>query len=423
MFTEEKMTVNNNRDLKGNSLIECIDNYTVIDIETTGLDPKINKIIELAALKVQDNQVIDTFSCLINPEVEIDNFITKLTGISQDMVKDAPVLDDVLQKFLDFIGEDVIIGHNVNFDINFIYDNSMLLLNKAVENNYIDTLRISRLNNNVENHKLQTMANYYNIDYTNAHRALKDCYITKELYSCLKNEISKTNEQRNKIVDNFVIPKENPFFNKKIVIKGVIKNYGYEFIEKIALKCKASRVGNIFYNNTDILILSNGMYKKYSTLPNNQVGAVILKARELVKDGKLTVLSEQDFLKLNNIKVLLSISAKEQTNISAKDILATTNEINKNNFFYGKECVFTGTFEKLSRKECMQIIANLGGKNRDTVTRDTKYLILGNNDYNPILRGKKSNKLIKAENAKLNGQDIDIISENVFYDLIEEFLD
>ena len=238
MFTEEKMTVNNNRDLKGNSLIECIDNYTVIDIETTGLDPKINKIIELAALKVQDNQVIDTFSCLINPEVEIDNFITKLTGISQDMVKDAPVLDDVLQKFLDFIGEDVIIGHNVNFDINFIYDNSMLLLNKAVENNYIDTLRISRLNNNVENHKLQTMANYYNIDYTNAHRALKDCYITKELYSCLKNEISKTNEQRNKIVDNFVIPKENPFFNKKIVIKGVIKNYGYEFIEKIALKCK-----------------------------------------------------------------------------------------------------------------------------------------------------------------------------------------
>ena len=409
----------NFRELKGNSLIDNIDNYTVIDIETTGLDPKVNKIIELAALKVRNNQVVDKFNSLINPQVEINSFITELTGISQDMVKDAPILDEIIQEYLDFIGEDIIVGHNVNFDINFIYDNSITLLKKAVENNYIDTLRISRLNTNVENHKLQTMAKYYNIDYTNAHRALKDCYITKELYSCLKNEISKLNITKNNIIENFVIPKKNVFLNKKVVIKGAIKNYGYDFIEKIVQKCNASSVGNIFYNNTDILILSQGMYKKYNEFPEDKVGAIILKARNLEKSGKLIVLSEEEFLKLNNINIMFSNSKKS---IRAKDIIADAKEIDKDNFFYNKECVFTGTFEKLSRKECMQIIANLGGKNRDNVTKDTKYLILGNNDYNPILKGKKSNKLVKAENAKLNGQDIEIISENVFYDLIEDIL-
>ena len=74
----------------------------------------------------------------------------------------------------------------------------------------------------------------------------------------------------------------------------------------------------------------------------------------------------------------------------------------------------------MSRKEAMQIIADLGGHCQDSVNKDTNFLILGNNDYNPILRGKKSSKLLKAESLKLKGQDIEILSENVFYDVIPE---
>ena len=74
----------------------------------------------------------------------------------------------------------------------------------------------------------------------------------------------------------------------------------------------------------------------------------------------------------------------------------------------------------MSRKEAMQIIADLGGHCQDGVNKETNYLILGNNDYNPILRGKKSSKILKAESLKLKGQDIEILSENVFYDVIPE---
>lgn len=70
----------------------------------------------------------------------------------------------------------------------------------------------------------------------------------------------------------------------------------------------------------------------------------------------------------------------------------------------------------------MQIIANLGGICQDGVNNDTNFLILGNNDYNPQLRGKKSSKLIKAENLKVKRNDIDIISENVFYDILDEYV-
>ena len=73
------------------------------------------------------------------------------------------------------------------------------------------------------------------------------------------------------------------------------------------------------------------------------------------------------------------------------------------------------------RKEAMQIIVDLGGHCEDGVTKKTNFLILGNNDYNPILRGKKSSKLIKAETLKLEGKDIEIISENVFYDIIDDW--
>ena len=90
----------------------------------------------------------------------------------------------------------------------------------------------------------------------------------------------------------------------------------------------------------------------------------------------------------------------------------------EDNLLYDKSVAITGTLEKLSRKEAMQIIADLGGHCQDGVNKETNYLILGNNDYNPILRGKKSSKLLKAESLKLKGQDIDILSENVFYDVI-----
>lgn len=82
-------------------------------------------------------------------------------------------------------------------------------------------------------------------------------------------------------------------------------------------------------------------------------------------------------------------------------------------------CVFTGTLERMTRKEVMQIVVDLGGINGNSVTAKTNYLILGNNDYCPLIKDGKSNKQKKAEELKLKGKDIEILTENVFYDMIE----
>ena len=111
------------REQKGKSLIDIPNNYVVFDIETTGLDPEFDEIIEIGAVKIKDGIKIDTFNSLIKPEYEIDEFITELTGITNEMVENAPSIDEVLPKFMDFIKDYIIIGHNVNFDINFFYDN------------------------------------------------------------------------------------------------------------------------------------------------------------------------------------------------------------------------------------------------------------------------------------------------------------
>ena len=123
------------RELKGKSLIEIPNKYIAFDIETTGLDSMYDEIIEIGAIKIEDGKEIETFSTLIKPEYEIDEFITELTGITNEMVMDAPKINEVLPKFMDFIKDSVILGHNVNFDINFIYDKLKVRLTAKFDNN------------------------------------------------------------------------------------------------------------------------------------------------------------------------------------------------------------------------------------------------------------------------------------------------
>ena len=96
-------------------------------------------------------------------------------------------------------------------------------------------------------------------------------------------------------------------------------------------------------------------------------------------------------------------------------------DIDKNNPLYDKYCVFTGTLEKLARKDAFQIVADFGGIPQDSINKQTNFLILGTQDYRRI-NGDKSSKQKKAEQMKLKGKEIDIIPETVFYDMIEDYL-
>lgn len=178
------------RKYKGKSLLKMPNSFVMFDIETTGLVSSYNEIIEIGAIKVKDDVVVDKFNMLIKPKDKIDGFISALTGITNEMVKNELSIEEVLPQFINFIGNSILIGHNVNFDINFIYD-SMLNNNLGVlKNDYVDTLKIARkILPELKHHRLSDLANYYNIDYSKSHRAMGDSEITLEIYYKLKEEI------------------------------------------------------------------------------------------------------------------------------------------------------------------------------------------------------------------------------------------
>lgn len=161
------------------------DDCIIADIETTGFSASYDSIIEICALKVENNVVVGEFSSLVKPQKPISKFITNLTGITPEMVKDAPCVDSVLKDFCSFVQTNPIVGHNIKFDLSFINKK----LNRILPNDYADTLVFSRkVYKELSSHKLTNIAQYLNIDTKNAHRALKDCYITYQIINDIKQK-------------------------------------------------------------------------------------------------------------------------------------------------------------------------------------------------------------------------------------------
>ncbi len=180
------------RKFKGQSLFAFPSDYTVVDIETNGLISGVCEIIEVSALKVRNEIIEDSFSTLIKPTEQINWFITRLTGITDEMVENAPDIADVMQNFYGFIGTDILIGHNVNFDVNFLYDNLWLHSGLILDNPFVDTLRLARRAlPDLPNHKQTTVAEHYGIATEGAHRALRDCEICNSCYLNLKRKLLK----------------------------------------------------------------------------------------------------------------------------------------------------------------------------------------------------------------------------------------
>ena len=175
------------RPYKGQSLLLAAEDYTAVDIETTGLSPRYSAIIELGALKVRGGRSVDQVSLLVNPGFDIPAGITALTGITDDMLWTAPPLMDVLPYFLDFVGGDVILGHNVHFDVNFLYDKALSIGLAPVSNDFVDTMRLSRkLYPQYGHHRLADLAERFGVTPETAHRALADCYTAAAFYEYMK---------------------------------------------------------------------------------------------------------------------------------------------------------------------------------------------------------------------------------------------
>lgn len=303
------------RDGKGKSIIDFPDDYVVIDIETTGLSPTYDEIIEISALKYHSNVLIDKFVTLVRPYNLIDEYIINLTGITNEMVSNAPTINECIQNFYNFIGDSTLVGYNVNFDINFLYDNLLECTDIKLNNNFVDVMRIAKkVLPDLERHTQSAVCEHYKIKQKDMHRAEADCLMCHSCFDALKNDIISQNQT----LENFCA------------------------------------------------------------------------------------------------------SYKRKPKINAKKIVPTNDVFDTQHPLYKKVCVFTGTLEKMPRKEAMQIVADLGGIPANSVTKNTNYLILGNNDYCKSIKDGKSSKQKKAEKYILEGMDIKILSEQVFYDLIFE---
>lgn len=302
------------RKFKGYSIIDHPQKYVVIDIETTGLSIDYDEIIELSAVRFVDGIEIEKFSTLVKPFEQIDEFITKLTGITNEMVENAPDIKSAIFDFYNFVQDDILVGYNVNFDINFIYDKLLEQHNIFLKNNFIDVYRIVRNNlKELNSHRLKYVAKYYNLP-KQSHRALDDCYLC------------------------------NAIFN------NIVKSINFD---------------------------------EFKSLYNNK--------------GKL---------KNNSFKV--------------KNIVSEKTEFDETHILYNKTCCVTGKLERMTRKQTAQIIADFGGINQEQVTKETDFLIMGNNDFCPTIKDGKSSKQKKAEKLILQGQEIQIIPEDSFYQLILE---
>jgi DNA polymerase-3 subunit alpha (Gram-positive type) len=160
--------------------------YVVIDMEMTGLSAKQNKVIEIGAVRVRDGKVTDTLELFVNPKCRIPEKITELTGITDEMVKTGLPEDEAMEQLLSFIGEDVIVGQNVNFDYSFLKQWEVNHKRK-IERIGCDTLKIARhLLPPEQPKKSENLCEYFHIDRIRAHRALDDAMETGLVSDFLK---------------------------------------------------------------------------------------------------------------------------------------------------------------------------------------------------------------------------------------------
>lgn len=211
------MSVRYNRKYASGDKEKKMKRYVVLDIETTGTHPINHEIIEIGAVYVEDNQPIKAFNQLVCPKTSISSYITSITGIDDEMVHDAPPIEEVMPEFLSFCKDMPLIGHNL-----ILFDYRMLKA-QAVKLGYtferigLDTLVIARkMLPELPSRKLGALCDYYQIDLEHAHRAYDDAYATFQLYveleRAFKTEAPKLFEPQPMKWD---MPKEEPMTAKQ----------------------------------------------------------------------------------------------------------------------------------------------------------------------------------------------------------------
>ena len=232
--------------------------YCVLDLETTGFSFRTEKITEIGIMKIKNGEVLDEFSCFVNPEKPIPQRVVEVTNITDDMVKDAETIEQIFPKMLDFIGDSVLVAHNADFDIGFLKYNAKEL-GYTLDNTYLDTLRLSKeLFPDFKKYKLGIIAENLGIKVEVAHRALDDVDTTVKVFNVMIDMLKEKGAKKIEDVDRLCAG--NTDFKRLPTYHAIILAKNYVGLRNLYKLISFSHL-HYFYKKPRIL---KSLYKKYS---------------------------------------------------------------------------------------------------------------------------------------------------------------
>ncbi len=232
--------------------------FCVFDLETTGISFRTEKITEIGIMKIKNGEVIDTFSSFVNPEKPIPMKVQEITNITDDMVKDAPTIEEILPKILEFFGDSVLVAHNADFDTGFLRYNCEKL-GLPFDYTYLDTLRLAKdLFPDYKKYKLGIIAENLGIKVEVAHRALDDVDTTVKVFNVMCDMLKENGVKKLSDIDKEEAGKAN--YKKLKSYHTIILAKDYVGLRNLYRLVSISHI-NYFYKKPLIL---KSLYKKYS---------------------------------------------------------------------------------------------------------------------------------------------------------------
>lgn len=295
----------NKRPFKGRRAAVIPDEFVAIDIETTGLNPTCDEIIEVSAVRYRNGHEVEAYETLVKPTRPLGVFVTLFNGITNDMVADAPAVGEIMPPLRAFIGDSVLLGHNVHFDINFLYDAIERAGAPHLSNDFIDTMGLLRRIKGAEAPgSLADAAQVYSISVPGHHRAGWDSRCAAELFLRLvsSGELQPEHMRPPKrqyhslseiVPESDDIDPYNPCYGKTFVFTGALTR----FLRAEAMQEVVNRGGNCkkaVTKNTNFLV--EGDFDHVDVGEDGE-STKQQKARELqLKGYDICVISESAFL-------------------------------------------------------------------------------------------------------------------------------
>lgn len=376
---------------KGKRWEKHFNDYTVIDLETCGLfGEDRNRVIELSAIRVRNGVVVNEFSSLVNPRCLIPKQIMDITGINNTMVADAPTIESVLPDYLEFLSDDIIVGYNLTtYDYNIIYDLAETLLNRTFSNDFVDVLYAAkRVICDIDKFRLENVCSYYNIDYTGAHHALRDCYLTKEAYDKLNDYYGRN------AFSGYV----HDYCNS-----SNRSNFRFHFSEETQQLKELQNILAYIIEDEDVSedevnMLVEWMDYNIHLKGNYPFDRVYNLLERVLEDG---VVDREEF------KLLLDKFTEftNPTKITCNGVGDLTD----------KHFVLTGEFSYGSRSAVSEYIVSKGGIVDDNVKKCTQYVVIGSLGSQAWKNGVYGSKIKKAIELKDKGQAIELVAEEDFF--------